>query len=167
LQTELTTARCDLLPVSSGDVAELHALWTSPGVRRFLWDDEIVSRERTEDAIATSERLFEENNFGLWVMRERFDKSLAGFVGIWPFREANELELLYGVDERRWGHGYATEVAHAVMDYCFTAVQMPSIRASTDADNAASLRVLEKLGFRQTRRATVGRNDTIFYERAR
>jgi [ribosomal protein S5]-alanine N-acetyltransferase len=167
LQTELTTARCDLLPVSSSDVGELHALWTSPGVRRFLWDDEIVSRERTEDAIATSERLFEESNFGLWVIRERFDKSLAGFVGIWPFREANELELLYGVDERLWGHGYATEVAHAVMDYCFTAVQMPSIRASTDADNAASMRVLEKLGFRQTRRATVGRNDTIFYERAR
>ena len=53
------------------------------------------------------------------------------------------------------------------MDYCFTIVQMPSIRASADADNAASIRVLGKLGFTQTRRATVGRNDTIFYERAR
>ena len=153
--------------MSAGDVAELHALWTSLGVRRFLWDEEIISRERTDDAIATSERLFEESNFGLWVMRERFDKSLAGFAGIWPLREAHEFELVYGVDERLWGHGYATEVAHAVMDYCFSVLQMPSIRASTDADNAASIRVLEKLGFRQTRRATVGRNDTIFYERAR
>jgi ribosomal-protein-alanine N-acetyltransferase len=167
LQTDLSTARCDLHPVSSGDTTELYALWTSPGVRRYLWDDEIISRERTEDAIATSERLFEDNDFGLWVMRDRFDKSLAGFAGIWPFREANELELVYGVDERLWGHGYATEAAQAVIDYCFTTLKMPSIRASSDAENAASHRVLEKLRFSETRRAMVGRNDTIFYERKR
>ncbi len=163
--TELTTARCDLLPVSSADADALHALWTSPGVRRFLWDDEIISRERTDDAIATSERLFERNDFGLWIMRERFDKSMAGFAGIFPFREGGELELLFGIDERRWGHGYAAEGGQAVIDYCFTTVKMPMIRASTDAENAASARVLEKLGFTQTRRDTVEGLDTIFFER--
>ena len=159
--------RCDLHPVSAADAEALHALWTSGAVRRYLWDDEIISRERTDDAVATSERLFEENDFGLWVVRDRFDKSLAGFTGIWPFREAGEFELLYGVDERLWGHGYATEAAQAVIEYCFTALRMPVIRASSDADNAASHRVLEKLGFSETRRDTVGRIDTIFYERAR
>ena len=153
--------------MSAADVEALHALWTSGAVRRYLWDDEIISRERTDDAIATSERLFEENDFGLWVMRDRFDKSLAGFTGIWPFREAGEFELLYGVDERLWGHGYATEAAQAVIEYCFTTLRMPSLRASSDADNAASHRVLEKLGFSETRRDTVGGIDTIFYERAR
>ena len=153
--------------MSTADVEALHALWTSAGVRRYLWDDEIISRERTDDAIATSERLFEEHDFGLWVMRDRFDKSLAGFTGIWPFREAGEFELLYGVDERLWGHGYATEAAQAVIEYCFTTLRMPSICASSDVDNAASHRVLEKLGFSQMRRDTVGGIDTIFYERAR
>lgn len=167
MQTDLSTARCDLHPVTEADSAALHALWTSAGVRRYLWDDEIISRERTDDAIATSERLFETNDFGLWVVRERFDRTLAGFVGIWPFREAQEFELLFGIDERLWSHGYASEVGQAVLDYCFTTLKMPVVRASTDAENGASVRVLEKLGFTQTRRATINRLDTIFFERAR
>jgi len=167
LLTDLSTARCDLHPVTSADAAELHALWTSAAVRRFLWDDEIIGRERTDDAIATSELLFEKNDFGLWVVRERIDRSLTGFVGIWPFREEQDFELLFGIDERLWSHGYASEVGQAVIDYCFTTLKMPLIRASTDAGNEASVRVLEKLGFTQTRRATVNRLDTIFFERAR
>ncbi len=167
MQTDLSTARCDLHPVTADDTAALHALWTSPGVRRYLWDDEIVSRERTDEVIATSDRLFEQNDFGLWVMRERIDKSLAGVTGLYPFRETHDVELVFAVEERLWGHGYAAEAARAVIEYCFTTLQMPAIRASTDAENAASARVLEKLGFTQTRRATVGRIDTLFYERAR
>lgn len=165
--TELNTARCDLRPVTETDAGALHALWTSRGVRRFLWDDEIIPREKTDDVIARSEALFERNDFGLWLVRERFDKSVTGFAGLWPFREADEFELLYGIDERLWGHGYAVEAARAVIDYCFSSLDMPVIRASTDADNAASIRVLEKLGFAETRRDTVGGLDTIFFERAR
>jgi hypothetical protein len=43
----LTTARCLLHPIGPEDVEPLHDLWTSPGVRRFLWDDEVVPIERT------------------------------------------------------------------------------------------------------------------------
>ena len=42
---------------------------------------------------------------------------------------------------------------------------MPVVRASTDEANAASMRVLEKLGFACMRRITVGGLDTAFYER--
>ena len=167
MQTDLTTARCDLHPVTSADAEELHALWTSPGVRRYLWDGEIISRERTDEAIFTSDQLFERSNFGLWVVRERFDKSLAGFAGLWPFREDQQIELLYGVDERLWGHGYAVEASTAVIEYCFHILEMPLIRASTDAGHDASVRVLEKLSFTPTRRDTVGGLDTLFFERAR
>lgn len=167
MQTDLSTARCDLIPVVHGDAAALHALWTSPGVRRYLWDGEIIPRERTEEAIATSVDLFERHDFGLWLLRERIDHSLVGFAGIWPFRDAQEFELLYGVDERMWGHGYATEAAQVVVDYGFGQLAMPVIRASTDVDNAASLRVLEKLAFTRTRSEKVNGLDTLFFEKAK
>jgi ribosomal-protein-alanine N-acetyltransferase len=167
LQTDLTSARCDLVPVAQADAHALHALWTSAGVRRYLWDGEIIPRDRTDEAIRTSEELFEQHDFGLWLLRERIDHSLIGFAGLWPFREAQEFELLYGVDERWWGHGYAVEASQAVIDYCFRQLDLPAIRASTDADNAASVRVLEKLGFQETRRDTINRQDTIFFEKTR
>lgn len=167
MQTDLSTARCELTPVSPSDAAALHALWSTPGVRRYLWDGEIIPRERTDAAIATSADLFERHDFGLWLVRERVDRTLVGFAGIWPFRDSADLELLYGIDERLWGRGYAVEAAQAVIDHAFRMLDLPVIRASTDADNAASVRVLEKLGFTQTRRETVNRIDTVFFEKQR
>ena len=155
------------MPVTHADATAVHELWTSPGVRRYLWDDEIIPRERTDDAIATSDDLFEQHDFGLWLLRERIDHSLVGFAGLWPFREAEQFELLYGVNERLWGRGYAVEAARAVIDYAFGTLDMPMISASTDVANAASLRVLEKLGFTETRRATVNGLDTVFFEKER
>ena len=91
-------------------------------------------------------------------------RGLVGFTGLWLFRDQPELELLYGVDEQLWGQGYAPEIAQAVIGYCFATLGMPSVRASTDAPNTASIRVLEKLGLEFAGRGLVGALDTVFYE---
>ena len=68
------------------------------------------------------------------------------------------------MDEQLWGQGYAREIAQAVIGYCFATLGMPSVRASTDAPNTASIRVLEKLGLEFAGRGLVGALDTVFYE---
>jgi RimJ/RimL family protein N-acetyltransferase len=97
---------------------------------------------------------------GVWPSDTRI---LSGFCGLWPFRDPPELELVYGIAEDLWGKGYAIEVAQAVIDYCFDSLDMSVVRASTAVPNAASIRVLEKLGFEFVRRATSGGRDTVFY----
>jgi RimJ/RimL family protein N-acetyltransferase len=169
---DLTTPRCVLQPVGAADVDALHALWTSAGVRRFLWDDEIIPIDRTRAVVDQSQRSFAERGFGLWCART-LDASqpdrgaLVGFGAYWPFRDPPEFELLYGVAESHWGQGYAPEIAQAVLAYCFETLDLPSVRASTDVGNVASVRVLEKLGFAFAERKTVGGLDTVFYELAR
>jgi ribosomal-protein-alanine N-acetyltransferase len=162
--TELTTQRCVLRPITADDAEQLHELWSSPGVRRFLWDDEIIPIARTRAAIEQSQRMFEEQAFGLWGAWSSASRNLIAFGGLWPFRDPPELELLYGVTDGHWGQGYAAETAQAVMTYCFDSLNMPVVRASTDVANTASVRVLEKLGFRCVRRSTVGCLPTVFYE---
>ena len=54
---------------------------------------------------------------------------------------------------RRWSQSVTT-----------SSLDMPVVRASTDVANSASVRVLEKLGFRFVRRSTVGGLPTLFYE---
>ena len=59
------------------------------------------------------------------------------------------------------------EIAQAILAYCYTALDMAVVRASIDAPNIASARVLDKLGFTAVRRVTVNGLDTLFFERAR
>jgi ribosomal-protein-alanine N-acetyltransferase len=161
---ELTSARCVLRPLKAEDRNRLHELWTSPGIRRFLWDDEVIPIERTCAAIEQNQQMFEDLGYGLWGVWPSDTRVLSGFCGLWPFRDPPELELVYGISEDLWGKGYAIEAAQAVVAYCFDSLAMPVVRASTDVPNVASIRVLDKLGFEFVRRATIGGLDTVFYE---
>jgi RimJ/RimL family protein N-acetyltransferase len=44
----LRTQRLVLRPWTHEDVDALHALWTTPEVRRYLWDDVVITRDIVE-----------------------------------------------------------------------------------------------------------------------
>lgn len=48
-----------------------------------------------------------------------------------------------------WGRGLTTEAAMAVVKAAFDELELRKVCATTDAPNAASIRVLEKLGMRR------------------
>ena len=162
---QLQSTRFTLRPLGDADTLELHTLWTSQGVRRYLWDGEVVSLERTRDTIERSEQLFRELGFGLWAARDTTTNVLSGFAGFWYFRDPPDLELLYAVADPLCGRGIATEIAAAVAHYGERTLGMEIIQASTDVANAPSIRVLEKLGFRRTHQATVNGLETVFFRR--
>jgi RimJ/RimL family protein N-acetyltransferase len=162
---DLSTTRLELRPLGAADAEALHALWTDVDVRRFLWDGECIPVERTRAVITESERLFTTERRGLWGAWLRSDKQLCGFGGFWYFRDPPDLELLYGLGRVYWHQGLATELATAVVEYGVSRLGMSDIRASTDAPNEASVRVLDRLGFRLVRRATVGELDTLFFDK--
>jgi ribosomal-protein-alanine N-acetyltransferase len=55
--------------------------------------------------------------------------------------------LGYCLDNAAWGHGYATEAAGALLRWAFDVLDLNRVQAETDTRNAASARVLGKLGF--------------------
>jgi ribosomal-protein-alanine N-acetyltransferase len=166
----LETKRLTLRPVTSDDHGALHALFTQPGVRRYIFDNVVIPPQQTADIIQKSVTAFAERYFGLWLARlnesaeSRETGALIGFGAFWFFRDPPELELLYGVADNSVGHGYGREIARAVMAYGFETLKMPTIRASTDASHTASRRLLEDLGFVFERQTVVGGLDTVFYE---
>lgn len=143
----ICTPRLRLAPLVAADTAALHALWTAPGVRRFLWDGRSISYEQSAQLVARSEVLFYERGLGLWTARLADEEVLAGFCGYWHFRSDIDVELLYGLAEPYWGSGLGTEMARAMVHYGFKELAMGEVRASTDAPNQASLRILRRLGF--------------------
>jgi ribosomal-protein-alanine N-acetyltransferase len=159
----IRAGRLLLRPVSAADQEALHALFTQPGVRRFIFDDEIIRAERTADIIRTSEAQFARERHGLWLARLDESAVAIGFGAFWYFRDPPELELLYAVGDDDVKHGYGREIARAVVEYGFRERRMATIRASTDAGHADSQRLLEDLKFTLDRSATVDGLDTVFY----
>jgi RimJ/RimL family protein N-acetyltransferase len=62
---------------------------------------------------------------------------------------AFQADIGYELDPKHWNHGYATEAAHAVVDFGFSHFRLHRIWSWCVADNLASAHVLEKLGMRR------------------
>lgn len=56
-------------------------------------------------------------------------------------------EIGYGILEPFWGRGYATEIVRAACLWALTRDDVNAVLAETAPDNAASQRVLAKIGF--------------------
>lgn len=158
------TRRLRLRPLEPADRDALHDLWTTPEVRRYLFDDEIVSRERVALEIEGSGTTFARSGWGLWAVLPREDPSpLIGFCGYREFYDPPQVQLLYGLDPRWWGRGLATEAARAMIRYGFEELGMERIVAATDAPHQASVRVMERCGLRFEKRTTIDGLNTLFY----
>jgi RimJ/RimL family protein N-acetyltransferase len=67
--------------MTPADAGELHRQWNDPGVGRFLWDGEPVSRPRVDEVIASSAASFDARGFGLWTAVLREERRIAGHPG--------------------------------------------------------------------------------------
>lgn len=163
----LETTRLWLRPIRLADAENLHQMWTEPAVRKYLWDDQIISRDTVIEVIEASEKSFVEYGFGFWVLNGKEDAETLGFCGLRHFQEDGasnrEVEVLYGLSTKHWGKGLPTEAAQQVMRYGFEQVGLNAIYAGADPPNEASFRVMEKLGMKFLRLTTVGGVTAIYY----
>lgn len=162
----LETPRLVLRPLTAADAAAVHAQWTEPDVRRYLWDDEVISLERAREVLESSTRDFAERGYGLWGAWDAATGALAGFAGCRPW-PAGGPELMYGLSPAWWGRGLATEAAHGVLAHVFEALGHPLVMAATDPPNVASVRVLERLGMTFDWRGEMHGLDTLVYRLSR
>ncbi|WP_293796880.1 GNAT family N-acetyltransferase [uncultured Bosea sp.] len=64
-------------------------------------------------------------------------------------------ELGYWFDRAAWGRAYAFEAAQTAVDFAFRTIGLTRLRSGHAADNAASGKILAKLGFRSIGTALV------------
>jgi RimJ/RimL family protein N-acetyltransferase len=74
------------------------------------------------------------------------DDALIGICGLRK-KPRKSPEIGYWLGAPYWGHGYATEAAHAVIDHAFEDLGLERLEAGARVSNPASRRVLEKCGF--------------------
>lgn len=145
------------------DLDRFHVLVVDEHIRHFLLDGELMDREWCLEQIAASNRLFESQGIGLWLVHlEDATAPPIGFCGYIRFAVTGpEPQLLYALRKEYTGQGYATEIATALIEFTRRSTRFTMIHSGVDEPNVASARVLEKVGF-QCVGATPGAFGRIF-----
>ncbi|MEH0449870.1 GNAT family N-acetyltransferase [Streptomyces sp. B21-102] len=77
---------------------------------------------------------------------KRDDDRVIGFARI-GLSGVQAGKLGYAVAAQEWGHGYATDAARTLITYAFKELRLHRISAAIGPDNAASIAVVQQLGF--------------------
>jgi len=93
------------------------------------------------------------NGCAPWTVIGRDEDEIVGFGGLYvdPFDPGWGVEVGYFFRPQSWGRGYATELVQACLTLARRGRRWPIICAFAHAENAASVRVLEKTGFERQR----------------
>jgi RimJ/RimL family protein N-acetyltransferase len=148
LTLPVRTARLNLREFVATDFAAVHAYSSDARVTRYLFfgpRDEESTAEYLAELLA-SQRELPRTRFELAV-EEIVSGKLIGACDL-SLIESNAVDLGYMLSVEQWGKGYATEIALALVDAAFFDLRAQRVISTVDVNNAASIRVLEKIGMR-------------------
>jgi RimJ/RimL family protein N-acetyltransferase len=103
------------------------------------------------------------DGFGIYTVRRRDTDEPVGYVGLVVGRStADEPEVAYEMLRRAQSLGIATEATRAIVDAAF-ATGRGRLWATTRPLNSASMRVLDKLGFRLERSTKDAEGEVLWF----
>jgi len=146
LPQTLRTARLTLAPPRLEDLPELVPLADNENVTR--WTARMPYPYGHADGVAFIEKIAASGSEKPYAVRNE-DGAFIGVVSLMFHDERPEVG--YWLGEPYWGRGYASEALGALVGAARAAGLAPALAAKALADNRASLRVLEKQGFRRVR----------------
>ena len=157
----IETERLALRLLEHGDLDDFVAIHADPDVVRFLYWD-VRSRRSSRVLAGKIERAALDRpgdavDVGVTL---RGGGALVGGVSLsWRDNQHRQGELGYIFHPAHAGHGYATEASRAMLRIGFERLGLHRISGRLDARNAASARVLERLGMR--REAHLAENEFV------
>lgn len=142
---QLQTARLTLRRATETDLPAMHAIFSIPEAMRYWSTPEHESLAETEvwmarmiaaDPATSDDFLIEHQG------------QIIGKAGAW-----NLPEVGFILHPAHWRKGIVAEAMSAVIPYLFETHAIPDLTAEADPRNAASIGLLQRLGFRETHRA--------------
>lgn len=142
------TERCRLDAVSEQDEALLVALHTDGDVRRYLGGAATAKAARRQ----LSHMMVDPSRQAMIIVLRQTGERI-GTIDFHLHHDSEHIEVSYLVLPRFWGAGFAREALAKALHYRFSNDStLDCIVAETQTANAASCRLLERLGFTEMRR---------------
>ncbi len=144
----IETARLRLRPVVAEDAPLLASLlYGDAEVTRYLPASPLSAGEQAERFARYFCDHWTQHGYGEWIIEDRRTGDPLGQCGLNHIATSGETEIDYALARRAWGRGLATEAARAAVTHADDTVNLPELVGFVLPGNAASTRILERLGF--------------------
>jgi RimJ/RimL family protein N-acetyltransferase len=148
----IETQRLTLRAYAPDDYDALHAIVSRADVNRFLYTEPRgpdQTLELLQRKMGNTELLDEDDGISAAVCLRETGELVGDTMLHWVSREHQVGEIGFMFHPDHHGRGYATESAGPLIDFGFAVCGFHRIIGRLEARNAASARVLEKLGLRR------------------
>ena len=163
MQNRIETERLILRPFEASDAGAAFEWFGDPVVMRFTPTGPDKSMEQTQARLTLFMEHQNEHGFSKWLISNRTSGIAIGDSGLLILEEYGWIDLGFRFAQPYWGKGLATEVASAWVRAAFDEFGLTRLGAFANPENRASIRVLEKLGFKVERRGMVFGMDSIVF----
>lgn len=158
----LETNRLLIREFANDDLAYYRQLDSNAEVMRFIGPvRDTLAIEKRFKTIRRNYSKFP--GLGFWAVIEKKTNFFIGWVCLKDLDRTTEYEIGYRLLPAYWGKGFATEAATAVLHYGLTDLELKRMVAIAKADNKASIRIIEKLGFQFIKMAQYYKVEVLYY----
>ncbi len=145
----LRTQRLGFRPWTEADLELAVGLWGDADVTHLIGGP--FSADQIRERLAREIANWHTYQVQYWPIFLLASGEHAGCCGLRPYQVERRLyEIGFHLRRACWGQGLAVEAARAVMEHAFNRLEAAELFAGHHPDNAASRRVLGKLGFQYT-----------------
>lgn len=151
----LDTPRLVLVPLGEDRLDAVTQLHADPVIEAALFSD--FTREPDYETIRMGRRqtLWRARGIGQFAILERGSEAFIGYTGAFVRPETGALEIGWTLSPRVHGQGLACEATAAAIHFTLASPSVTRLTCAIRSDNAPSIRVARKLGFRFWRKQTI------------
>jgi RimJ/RimL family protein N-acetyltransferase len=145
----LAGERVTLRGITQDDAPQLHAVFSDPVAMRYWSGPPHTALAETEEMVARIHAGFTDRSVLQWGISRNADRRVLGTVTLFPSGRQPRAEIGYILGSEYWGKGYMQEALRALVRFAFDELKLRRIEADVDPRNAASVRSLDRLGFKR------------------
>ncbi|HEX6098824.1 MAG TPA: GNAT family N-acetyltransferase [Thermoanaerobaculia bacterium] len=146
----ITAPRLRLRWLTADDVPSLFAIFGDSEVMAYWSSPPLQDLAAAETLLADIHAHFAAKTLFQWGVARREDDLVIGTCTLHALSaEHRRAELGYAIGRAYWGQGYGSEAAGAAVRFAFDSLDLHRLEADVDPRNHASIRCLERLGFRR------------------
>lgn len=144
---EIRTERCLLRQIDPADKADILRGLSDPAVTEFM-PIHYSTLDEVENQMEFYRNHWEFGTGLFWAIELLESNSFAGVMGLYDINQLrNSAEWGFWLLPEFRGKGIIRETGPHIMDYAFLELDLNRVKAEIEAENKASVKVMEKFGF--------------------